>query len=834
MHSNTGGFAQRIRAVVLPLFFFILFNSLSTFGQDSLDFSIKSMHIPRLEATPVIDGALDPEIWERLPSGTGFIQFRPYNGRRATHETDIRFGFDDTGLYAIAFMYDPYPDSVQSELGRRDQIDGLATDYISIDILPYNDGLTMFEFKVSPAGQQSDNKFSATGREPTWDAVWESATSITDSGWIAEVKIPYDALRFPKTEVQTWGVNVWRRLNRRNEQSTWSYIPREQGEMFRYYGTITGMEGIKPPFRLSLTPYLGGYLEKRTDEEQWNNYLRGGMDLKWGINQSYTLDMQLIPDFGQVLSDDVILNLSPFEIRYEERRQFFTEGTEMFEKCDIFYTRRVGAEPRGYDDAYDSLQTNEIITENPDLTQVINATKISGRNRNGLGIGIFNGMTTNTWAKAKDTITGETRRISTQPFTNYNVIVFDQNLPNNSYVTLINTNYLTPDWKYSANVTGTEAKFVNRRNTFATRGQMIVSQHYLGGSKPEFGYNTFLRLYRPSGTVRYSLSSRIIDDQFDPNDMGFQVRTNEVRNNYSLSYNIFNPVWKINDSRTSFDVDYYTRFDPYELMFVRMSLRNNTTWRNFWEYEFGMNYSPLGFYDFYEPREENRYFYEPPSWSLYFEMRSDERKKLAVGLDSWVSRNPDLQFVGYGMEVTPRYRVSDRLAVSLYSEFYDLLNDYGWVNTDSDVSGNPIIYFGQRDIRTVENILESRYVFSTATSLNLRIRHYWSAVSYNQYYTLQDDGNLITSDYDEDHDLDFNAFNLDLQFLWFFAPGSQLSALWKNIILNLGDEPSDTYFQAFSETINGPQTNSFSIRILYFLDYNYVKKMVNKNRRKDS
>ena len=112
----------------------------------------------------------------------------------------------------------------------------------------------MFEFKISPANLQADNKYSATGKESSWDAVWESATSINDSGWVAEFFIPYSALRFHRTESQTWGINMWRKINRLTEMSTWSYSPNNTLEIFRFYGTVTGMEGIKPPLRLSLTP----------------------------------------------------------------------------------------------------------------------------------------------------------------------------------------------------------------------------------------------------------------------------------------------------------------------------------------------------------------------------------------------------------------------------------------------------------------------------------------------------------------------------------------------------------------------------------------------------
>jgi hypothetical protein len=809
------------------LFLFLVIASWC-FGQEPLDLSVKTVRADSLKQTPVIDGIPDRDIWNQLPLATGFVQYQPYNAKHPSYETEIRFGYNATGLYVGAYMYDPFPDSILTEMGKRDQADELNTDYLSVDILPYNDGLTMFEFKVTATGLQSDNKYSAAGKESSWDAVWYSATTITDSGWVAEIFIPYGALRFPETEVQTWGINMWRRLARRNEMSTWSWVPNDRFEIFRYYGTLVGMEGIQPPLRLSLTPYVGGYMEKRPEEESWDRFIRGGMDLKYGISQAFTLDMELVPDFGQVQSDDIVLNLTPFEIRYEERRQFFTEGTEMFDKCDIFYSRRVGALPRGYGHAYDSLEAHEKITKNPDLTQVINATKVSGRNRNGLGIGVFNGMTTNTWAEAQDTLSGNTRRISTQPFTNYNVLVFDQNLKNQSYITLINTNYWTPKWEYMANVTGTEAKLLNKANTFAFKGLLNVSQIYENSGRATVGYTSLLNIYKPGGTWRYSLSSRILDDRYDPNDMGYLERNNEIQNQGVLSYNINDPIWKIIQSTTAFEAKYNARYNPFDLMYLDVEINNSTTFRNFWKYYAEIAWRPTGRYDFYEPRIDGWYFYLPPSWDGELGFSSDARKKLAAGGEAGFFYHPENKRAEYWLALEPRYRISDRLTVAFATEYNTMLKDYGWVDTQYDDLQNPTIYFGQRDVLAVNNVLDVRFIFTTDISLNMRARHYWSRVDYADFYTLQEDGSLMPSDYEENNDIDFNAFNLDLQFLWFFAPGSQMSLVWKNNILTVGDTPSDHYFQAVNETLDAPQTNSLSLRVLYYLDYAHIKKAFSK------
>lgn len=815
-----------VKHLIMLLFIFIA--GLSGVCQDSLTLAIKSITAGRLVETPVIDGVPDAAISKPLPSATGFIEFSPYNGKKADFETDIRFGYNEEGLYAIAIMYDPHPDSIQAELGNRDLTDELNTDFITIDILPYNDGLTMFEFKITPAGLQGDTKYSAAGREPSWDAVWESAATIADSGWIAEVFIPYSALRFPRTSVQTWGINIWRNMNRYHEMSTWTYVPNDVEDIFRYYGTLTGMEGIKPPVRLSFTPYLGGYIEKQPGQKSWNKILRGGMDLKYGINQSYTLDMELIPDFGQVQSDDIVLNLSPFEIRYDEKRQFFTEATEMFRKCDIFYSRRIGGIPKDYDAASGSLQLHEILTENPELTQVINATKISGRNSRGLGLGVFNGMTSDTRAKALDTVTGKQRNILTQPFTNYNVLVIDQNLKNNSYLSFINTNYWSPEQKYNSNVTGGETKLVNSGNTFAINGILNLSQIHAEGDNPQVGTNSFVNFYRPSGVIRYSLSSHIIDQNYDHNDMGYLERNNETSNKGTLSYNIYDPVWRILSSKTTFEVEYNTRFKPFSLMETELQLSNYTTWNNFWQYYLEFSYKPFGLYDFYEPRVEGWYYHQPPSWEGCLEIITDARKKLATDFETSLVFHPGNERLDYILSLEPRFRISDRFTTSLSGEWGIISNDYGWVETQYDTQANPEIFFGRRAVRTVDNTVNIRYVFTTSISMNLRARHYWSKVEYSDFYLLNSDGCLDPADYDRHSDIDFNVLNLDLQLLWFFAPGSQISVMWKNSILTTGDTPSDNYFTALEETVGSPQTNSLSLRILYYLDYSILKKMLRK------
>ena len=832
-HQPTFSFFCSFVVILVTILVFIFFQGMAqetTLRLDSALLIRKDIPAARISIPPKIDGHPNEACWKTAAVACNFVEYAPRNGTLPALPTEIRLAYDDMALYILAIMYDPHPDSICKELGRRDQIESLNTDYISFDILPYNDGLNMYEFKVSPANLQNDCKYSAVGQDITWDAVWESAAIITDSAWITELKIPYSALRFPKTDEQVWGINFWRNIQRYHEYSTWSWVDNKSQDIFRYYGTLTGFKNIKPPVRLSFTPYVSGYIEKIPEIKNWSTFLRGGLDIRYGINESYTLDMMLIPDFGQVQSDDRILNLSPFEVRYDEKRQFFTEATELFDKCEIFYTRRVGSIPKNYGAPYDSLRQHEKVNTNPDQTRIINATKISGRNTKGLGIGFFNGMTTNTWASIQDTLSGVSRKIMTQPFTNYNVLVFDQNLKNNSYVTLINTNYWIPEEGYSANVTGVETKIKNKKNTIQVFGRVNLSQKYISGVHPEFGHQYTIALSKPSGKFQAQLFRQETGDTYDPNDMGFLLYNNETYNRLRLSWYDFDPKGKIINSQTDFQAIYTTLYKPYDFKTLEFKLNNSITFVKYWTNEIYASIQPLGFNDYYEPRMWGRVYKMPLNYSGDWSFFSDSRKPFRYGHSLGFINSPENHNFSYYFTLIPRIRFSDRFSLALEINYEKDLNNYGWVTTTYDSLSNPVISFGRRDITTINNILNARYIFSTKTSLSLRARHYWSQAKYLSFYTLNQNGQLDPAGFIENQNINFNAFTIDLQFIWYFAPGSELSVVWKNAIFTLDEKLVSNYFRDFSNTISSPQANSFSFRILYYLDYLLLKKTFKKKQ----
>ena len=321
-----------------------------------------------------IDGTLNEIAWNDAEIATGFISLEPVPGLAAIQPTEVKIIYDDEAIYIGAFMHEVSKDSILRELTERDDIGN--SDYFGIAFDTYKDNINGFLFMITPAGTQVDARMTTFGEDDNWNAVWYSETTLTDSGWVAEIKIPYSAIRFPKKEIQDWNINMFREIRRVRQQVFWNELDPTVDGFLTQSGNMHGVRDIDPPLRLAFIPYVAfGYQNNSGGGiEATNSYTySGGMDLKYGINDAFTLDMTLIPDFSQAQSDNTILNLTQFEVRYDENRQFFTEGTELFDKADLIYWRRVGGVPLLHFSVEDSLNDGDELVENPEITHLYNA-----------------------------------------------------------------------------------------------------------------------------------------------------------------------------------------------------------------------------------------------------------------------------------------------------------------------------------------------------------------------------------------------------------------------------------------------------------------------------
>lgn len=785
----------------------------------------KKVAAVRVEHPPKIDGVLDDAEWQDVPVATDFVQNAPKPGAPAGMCSEVRIVYDDVAVYVGAQLYDDHPDSILHELSQRDN--EANADLFGVFFDTYNDDINAYGFFVTSAGVQLDGRYSSQGQDLNWNAVWQSQTRINDLGWAVELKIPYSAIRFPKVADQNFGFNIIRKIRRTREDEFWNEVKPDVAGLINQSGALTGISDIKSPVRLSLTPYVAAYMENYPYNEPGqknNSYLfNGGMDIKYGINESFTLDMTLVPDFGQVQSDNRVLNLTPFEVRYDENRPFFTEGTELFSKGGLFYSRRVGGTPMNYDEPYNELRPGEYVKSDPSTTQLINATKLSGRTKGNLGIGVFNATSAATYALIGDSL-GNTRKVMTQPLTNYNVLVLDQALKNNSYISLINTNVTREGRAYDANVTGTEFKFANRKNTYMFNGNAALTQLYNPDSaKPDLGYIYYLNAGKISGQFQYNINANVKSDRYDPNDLGISTINNTMEFYANAYYYIFKPFWKVNNFNSSLGMGYSRLYKPGFLWNYNIEGSANTTFtKSFLSAGLDFNLEPIVTYDHWEPRVKGRYYAYPRDYMGEYWISSDYRKRFALDMIVNYHYFDENNRYSFTFELDPRFRVNNKLSfIYSFNRAYQN-DDVGFVdyNADSDV-----ITFGRRDVLTITNQLNAYYIFTNKMSLSLRARHYWSKAAYRQYYTLGSNGLLYAGNqYAGNADVNFNAFNIDLVYSWQFSPGSEISLVWKNAIYTQGSLIAEHYRNDVDETFRSPQSNSVSIKVLYYIDYAMLKR----------
>ncbi len=823
------------KQVLSIVFFFVfLLNSLCIWARDTPE-TTRVIQAVKTDKSIKVDGVLDEEVWATAQPATDFKTFSPTVGEAPSQKTEIRVLYSNQSLYIGAMMYDVSPDSVMQELGERDQWFGTNSDVLGMYLDTYDDDQNGFAFFVTAAGVQADVRYSSNGTDSNWDAVWHSKAKVTDEGWVVEMEIPYGAIRFPEQEIQDWGIGFMRRIRRIREQSTWhGYDPAETG-FIQQLGTLKDLKNIEPPLRLSITPYASAYVDVFRDKANPDNnsskrIIRGGMDVKYGINESFTLDMTLIPDFGQVQSDDEILNLSAFEVRYNERRPFFTESVELFNKVGLFYSRRIGGSPINFYSVSDELEEGEEIVENPSDVQMFNGTKLSGRTPNNLAVGVLNAVTGNTFATVKNA-EGEEREILTNPLTNYNITVFDQAFKNASYLSFINTNVWRKGSFRDANVTGTAFRWGNKKQTYALEGSAALSQIFEEEEDgATLGHKHNVEFGKTSGNLTWNLGHRVIDAKYDQRDFGFLRNNNEMENWASLNYNIYKPFYKFNGLYSGLYVSHSTRYKPFDFQSLFVNAWGNVTFaKSFTTVNIFAGTNPVEGNDFWEPRVDGRFFKTSRTWNGGFWISTDYRKTFAIDMSSNAFLAPLYGAKSFNFRVAPRVRVNDRLSFQLASSYNYSPVNVGFVTTANDDSE---VYFGARKRPTVTNQLSGKYSFSSVMGLNLRVRHYWSKVIYDKFYLLKDDGYLTPSSLEGEYNNSFNAWTVDFVYSWVFSPGSQLSVVWKNQIFQSDYDgtthyetiEADNYFNNFSKTLSSPGLNSLSLRLLYYLDYQMVKR----------
>ncbi len=826
---------------------FILLFLYSFFANAQL--ATKKLVAQRTTSVIKIDGNLDEAAWKAAVPAKDFIEFRPDFGKpeAATSRTVVYLLYDNNSMYVGGYCYEQTKDSISKELVGRDVIG--VNDFLGVIFDTYSDKINGVGFYVTPYGEQYDAKYSNSnqGEDPTWNAVWNSAAKVHADGWSFEMRIPYSALRFSNQANQSWGLNFTRRRNKTGQQYFWNPVNPKVNGLMNQEGFWTGIEKIQAPLRLSFSPYFSTYLNhypyKTAGVKDWTSSVNGGMDVKYGISEGFTLDMTLVPDFGQVQSDNQVLNLSPFEVKYNENRSFFTEGTELFSKGDLFYSRRIGAQPLRYYDVQDTsaapdhIHAGERFIKNPLESKLINGTKVSGRTKGGLGIGFFNAITAPMYAQVENDA-GVKRNIKTTPLANYNIIVFDQTLKNNSAVSLINTNVTRDGDYYNANATAALFDLNNKRNTYKINGKLAISEIYGNTQRTSTGHAHQFQFSKTSGNWIYQVLEDATDSKYNINDMGILFYNNYLDHYLYTGYSWLKPKSWYNNIRINYNAYYSMLYNKIPGQKINGKFQVFTTnvnahmqMKNLWLLSMFVGYVPEG-NDFYEPRTQGYSFRSPSRLQLNPAIETNSAKKYYVNLNLFYAIRSLFHSPNYQLNFSQRYRFNDKFSITETLNYNPTINDAGYYsqylvnNTVTD------IIFSRRDLKTVENIMSFKYNFNSRSGISFRARHYWSKVVPKQLYDLIPDGNLSPTIHNDiiKTDNNINFFNVDALYTLEFAPGSFINIAWKQQGVVNNENASNPYFKNFSQTIASPQNNNLSVKVIYYLDYLDFKKRIKRNR----
>ena len=376
---------------------------------------------------PVIDGHLDDPVWQGGNWAGDFIQRKPLGGMSPSQNTAFKILYDDYNLYVAIRAFDTEPEKIERRVARRDEFAG---DIVGLCIDSYYDHRTGFEFNVTAAGGKADLVFFDDGkrRDRNWNAIYFAKVAMEDSAWTTEMRIPFSQLRFGVKDEQVWGLHVWRKIHRKQEEDNWQYLPLDAPGKVSLFGILRGIKGIKTPRRIELLPYTIGKLQT-FQKKQGNPFttghlsnIKGGLDGKIGIRSDLILDFTIYPDFGQVETDPSVMNLTAFETFYTEQRPFFIEGRNILDlqldsgsgqRSDIlFYSRRIGHAPSYHPD----LESNEHV-KMPEMTSIISALTLTGKTKDGLSIGIMESVTAEENAEIADEV--QRRSQTVEPLASY-------------------------------------------------------------------------------------------------------------------------------------------------------------------------------------------------------------------------------------------------------------------------------------------------------------------------------------------------------------------------------------------------------------------------------
>lgn len=819
--------------------------------------SIKSYYSTRIEGNPPrIDGYLDDEVWQQVEwAGGDFRQIQPDKGKPATVQTRFAILYDEKNLYIAFRNYDPEPDKIVRRMSRRDGFDG---DWVEINIDSYNDKRTAFSFTSSVSGVKGDEYISDNGDiwDANWDPIWYLKTSINDEGWIAELRIPLSQLRFANQPELTWGIQVTRRLFRNQERSVWQYIPPDAAGWVHLFGELRGIKGIKPQKQLEVQPYTVGKVET-FQKEEGDPFLTGqrsgvalGLDAKIGITSDITLDLTVNPDFGQVEADPSQVNLTAFELFFEERRPFFIEGNNtlnfplaLASSSNLFYSRRIGRPPQGYpvsDPAGDD-GINEYINADT-RTTILGAAKLTGKNKKGFSWAVLASLTAAEYATI-DSL-GHRRSQIIEPLTGYYVARAQQDINKGNTVvgamlTGVNRKIEDPSlhWLHDAAYSGgadllhhwrDRTWYLSMRGAFShVRGSATsISSTQLSAERffqrPDNHYTEFdgdrTSLTGTGGQVVFGKKSgSLVSDlgfywrspSLELNDIGFMPQTDLVSQWFWMQYRILEPKRITRSQR--FNINQWRDHDfGMKTLSSGYNVNTHFEFKNFWQVGGGFTYIARSASNA-DLRGGPTIRY-PSSLNYWMYVSTDTRKKLqfmveaehTFGFEDYLrNTNLSLQLV---------YRPMNALNISMSPSLTFNENTFQYVATSQGADGDDRYIVGRIDQTVARMVLRATYMLTPNLSLEYYGQPFGTFGHYDGFKRISDGSSKVYAERFVDISpftlVNGNGYSVDedgdgITEYGFSRPDFNFAQFRSNMVLRWEYIPGSTLFLVWTKERNG-------------------------------
>lgn len=716
------------------------------------------MSAVRVESPPTLDGKLDEPLWKLAKAAETFTQKLPDAGKPPSHPTRVRIVYDKEAIY-IGVECEQKGTPVVARLTRRDR--WIEADTISIAFDSRNDRKSALEFAVNAAGVLYDTlRFNDTDESPDWDEVWDARTFVSENGWTAEFRIPLRILRFREGSEQPFGLQIRRRISNRQEIAEWAFIPRDTAGEVSKYGQLEGLKGLKSGSSLELRPFLVGsvnYSQAEQDARGSGFFPLGsaGVDIKWHPNQSLTLDATILPDFGQVEADQVILNLSNFEQFLPERRPFFLEGIDILSTpFQLLYTRRLGrAAPTP------AVRDGETPIGGAQRATIYGAAKLTGELNSKTSVGGVLAMTAPVDVDVRDA-KGRTIRRTAAPAAAFKVLRLRRDInprtfigvtatakshidPPGAYPKIDQNTILCPDGSVvrtgqrcfrDSYVVGVDGRWRSPGGDYVLTGQAIGSYMHHGPPRT-MADGTVISSGDMSPAVQAQFAKEGgkhwafwvdytgIGRKVDYNDVGYMQRQNLHTGHFGLQWRNLEPWKKTLEMRVFLDLFESDTFDGLN-QDRSAYLGNYIRFTNFWNMFVGVQVQDTR-YDDREvgdgtALERARRF----GGSLWFE--TDRRKNLSA------SAGVDMQFLRGGVNINGEARILLRplpqFEVELIPTF---LYTHGEARYAGSIDEGHV--FGKLRAQSMGLTLRSTYMFTPRLSLQAYGQAFLSASDYSDY-----------------------------------------------------------------------------------------------------